>query len=116
MTPLYTQDISGILSAPSGADGLSQAAFDTACGEAWAALQRLRDEHAAGAPLIRHAFRDDDLPGIEAVARTLASGASRIFHIGTGGSSLGARRTCCWSRGTIPLRPSWRPTAGIRCP
>lgn len=94
MTPLYSQDISGIFAAPSGAGGLSHAAFDAACDDAWRALQRLRDEHAAGAPLMRHAFRDDDLPEIEAAARTLAAGASRIFTIGAGGSSLGARTLC----------------------
>lgn len=94
MTPLYSQDITGIFAAPSGAGGLSQAAFDGACSDAWRALQRLRDEHAAGAPLMRHAFRDDDLPEIETAAQTLAGGASRIFMIGAGGSSLGARTLC----------------------
>ena len=94
MTSLYSQDISGIFSAASGAGGLSQSAFDAACSDAWRALQRLRSEHAAGAPLMRHAFRDDDLPEIEAAARRLAAGASRIFLIGTGGSSLGARTVC----------------------
>ncbi len=94
MTSLYSQDISGIFSAASGAGGLSQSAFDAACSDAWRALQRLRSEHAAGAPLMRHAFRDDDLPAVEAAARRLAAGASRIFLIGTGGSSLGARTVC----------------------
>jgi len=94
MASLYTQDISGIFAAPSGADGLSQAAFDAACGDAWAALQRLCDEHTAGAPLVRHAFREDDLPEIEAAAREFAARASRILLIGTGGSSLGARTLC----------------------
>lgn len=94
MTSLYSQDISGIFPASFGADGLSRAAFDAACGDAWTALQRLRREHAAGAPLMRHAFRDDDLPEIEAAARTLAAGASRIVLIGAGGSSLGARTLC----------------------
>ncbi len=94
MTSLYSQDISGIFAAPPGARGLSQSAFDAACGDAWTALQRLRKEHAAGAPLMRHAFREDDLPEIETAARDLAAGASRIFLIGTGGSSLGARTLC----------------------
>ena len=94
MTPLYSQDISGIFAAPSGAGGLSQAAFDAARDEAWRALQRLRNEHGAGAPLMRHAFRDADLPEIETAARALAAGASRIFMIGAGGSSLGARTLC----------------------
>ena len=94
MTPLYSQDISGIFAARSGAGGLSQAAFDGACSDAWRALQRLRDEHADGAPLMRHAFRNDDLPEIETAARALAAGASRIFLIGAGGSSLGARTLC----------------------
>ena len=94
MTPLYSQDISGILAAPSGAGGLSHAAFDAACSDACRALLRLRDEHADGAPLMRHAFRDDDLPEIETAAQTLADKASRIFLIGTGGSSLGARTLC----------------------
>ena len=94
MTSLYSQDISGIFSAAPGAAGLSQSAFDVACSDAKRALQRIRDEHTAGAPLMRHAFRDDDLPEIEAAARTLAAGASRVFLIGTGGSSLGARTLC----------------------
>ena len=91
---LYSQDISGLFPAPSGAEGLSQAAFDAACSDAWRALQRLRSEHVAGAPLMRHAFRDDDLPGIEAAARNLIAGTSRTLLIGTGGSSLGARTLC----------------------
>ena len=91
MTSLYSQDISGIFPPAPGADGLSRIAFDAACGDAWTALQRLRKEHAAGGPLMRHAFRNDDLPEIEAAARNLAARASRIFLIGTGGSSLGAR-------------------------
>lgn len=94
MTPLYSQDISGIFPAACGAGGLSHATFDAACNKAWAALQRLREEHAAGAPLMRHAFRDDDLPEIEAAAQDLASKASRNFLIGTGGSALGARTLC----------------------
>ncbi len=94
MTPLYSQDFSGIFPAPSGGDGPSRAAFDAACGNAWTALQRLRGEHAEGAPLMRHAFREDDLPEIEAAARNLAARASRIFLIGAGGSSLGARTLC----------------------
>ena len=94
MTSLYSQDISGIFSAASGAGGLSQSAFDAACSDAWSALQRLRREHAAGGPLMRHAFRADDQPEIEAAAQNLAAGASRIFLIGTGGSSLGARTLC----------------------
>ena len=94
MTSLYSQDISGIFPASSGAGGLSQSAFDAACSDAWIALQRICDEHATGAALMRHAFRGDDLPEIETAARNLAAGASRIFLIGTGGSSLGARTLC----------------------
>jgi len=94
MTSLYSQDISGLFAAPPGEDGLSQDGFEAACGDAWSALQRLRKEHAAGAPLMRHAFRDDDLPEIEAASRNLAAKASRIILIGTGGSSLGARTLC----------------------
>ena len=94
MTSLYSQDISRIFSAPSGENGLSQEAFGTACHDAWTVLQQLCNAHAEGAPLMRHAFRADDLPGIEAAAQDLAAGASRIFLIGTGGSSLGARTLC----------------------
>lgn len=94
MTPLYSQDISGLFPASPGAEGLSKTAFDAACSEAWRALQRLRSEHAAGAPLMRHAFCDDDLPEIETAARNLTAGASRTLLIGTGGSSLGARTLC----------------------
>ncbi|MXW92808.1 MAG: glucose-6-phosphate isomerase [Rhodospirillaceae bacterium] len=100
MTSLYSQDISGIFSAACGAGGLPEAGFDAVCGEAWAALQRLRREHAEGAPLMRHAFRDEDLPAIEAAARNLSGRGSRILAIGTGGSSLGARTLCA----TAPAR------------
>ena len=102
MTSLYSQDISRIFSAPSGGDGLSQEAFDSACRDAWTALQRLCKEHEAGAPLMRHAFAAQDLPEIEAVAGDLAAKASRISLIGTGGSSLGARTLCA----AAPAGPS----------
>ncbi len=91
MIPSYSQDIARIFAAEIGDGGLTSAAFDLACNEAWQALQRLRDEHHAGGPLMRHVFSDDDIPSIEAAASGLSELASRIFLIGTGGSSLGAK-------------------------
>ncbi len=80
-----------MLSARSGAGGVSAAALEAASGRAWAALEWLRAGHAAGAPLMRHAFRADDLAEIGAAAAGLAARAAQIVVLGTGGSSLGAK-------------------------
>jgi len=91
MAPSYSQDIAKIFATAIGDGGLTNAAFDVACEEAWQALQRLRDEHHAGGPLMRHVFSDDDIPSIEAAAFDLSKLASQIFLVGTGGSCLGAK-------------------------
>jgi glucose-6-phosphate isomerase len=75
-----------------GASGADPAAFADALARTGAALDWLRARHAdRDLPLLRLPERRDDLEEIRETARGLASGASDIVVLGTGGSSLGGQ-------------------------
>lgn len=91
MASYYTQDIGSVFQDRIGDSGLSTAAFEQSCGDAMAALERVRREHHDGAALMRHAFLDGDLSTIQDSAVAIADRATQVFLIGTGGSSLGTK-------------------------
>ena len=75
-----------------GTHGVAAAALNDALAQSAAALDWIRARHADGAlPLLRLPERQDDLDGIRAFGQRLASGASDIVILGTGGSSLGGQ-------------------------
>jgi glucose-6-phosphate isomerase len=75
-----------------GNHGVAAAALNDALAQSAAALDWIRARHADGAlPLLRLPERHDDLDGIRASGQRLATGASDIVILGTGGSSLGGQ-------------------------
>ena len=86
------QNIDNALEKTVGAHGIAAGALNAALDRAEGALDWLRARHADGAlPLLRLPEKQDDLAGIGAAAKRLASGASDIVILGTGGSSLGGQ-------------------------
>ncbi len=75
-----------------GENGAANAALRRALERAEGALEWLRARHADGKlPLLRLPEKKDDLNPLGQVARKLASGASDVVLLGTGGSSLGGQ-------------------------
>src|SRR5215212_8570858 len=75
-----------------GAEGVSAPAYSDALKAAQPALAALRARHADGSlRLLRLPTKRDDLASIREAASRLASGASDIVMLGTGGSSLGGQ-------------------------
>jgi glucose-6-phosphate isomerase len=73
-----------------GAHGVTAAAFDDALARSAAALDWIRARHADGTlPLLRLPERHEDIHAIRTAGARLASDASDIVILGTGGSSLG---------------------------
>jgi glucose-6-phosphate isomerase len=86
------QSIDSALEENVGPHGLSGAALNAALARADAALEALRARYADNSlPLLRLPEKQDDLAGITDAAATLATGASDIVILGTGGSSLGGQ-------------------------
>jgi glucose-6-phosphate isomerase len=87
----YSQDISGCLDASAGF-GLKEAELDVLLEAAEGALAELRSLHEAGTlPLLHLPAARADLDEMEEAAARLLKGASDIFILGVGGSSLGAQ-------------------------
>jgi glucose-6-phosphate isomerase len=75
-----------------GGNGIGKAALDDALQRSEAALDWLRDAHAASTlPLLRLPAKTGDLAEIKSAAARLVAGASDIVILGTGGSSLGGQ-------------------------
>jgi glucose-6-phosphate isomerase len=75
-----------------GAHGVADAALDKALAQSAAALDWIRARHADGAlPLLKLPERHDDIHAIRTAGARLASGASDVVFLGTGGSSLGGQ-------------------------
>ena len=75
-----------------GTHGVAAAALDDALARTAPALDWIRARHADGAlPLLRLPERHDDLHPIRVAATRLATDASDIVILGTGGSSLGGQ-------------------------
>ena len=75
-----------------GAHGVDAAALNEALARTAPALDWIRARHADGAlPLLRLPERHDDIHAIRTAGARLASNASDIVILGTGGSSLGGQ-------------------------
>ncbi|HLH96878.1 MAG TPA: glucose-6-phosphate isomerase [Xanthobacteraceae bacterium] len=75
-----------------GREGVAAAALTDALARTEEALGWVRARHTDGSlPLLHLPAERGDLPGITAAAARLASGASDIVFLGTGGSSLGGQ-------------------------
>jgi len=86
------QSIDHALERHVGAHGLADSALGAALARAEGALDWLRARHAdGGLPLLRLPQAHDDLTAIRAVGRRLATNATDIVFLGTGGSSLGGQ-------------------------
>jgi len=86
------QSIDSALEKIIGEHGVSAGTLDSMLARAQGALEDLRKRHADGAlPLLRLPEKQDDLAPIRGVAQKLATGATDIVMLGTGGSSLGGQ-------------------------
>jgi glucose-6-phosphate isomerase len=75
-----------------GPHGVAETAYADALARCAGALDRLRSRHADGKlPLLRLPEKADDIPAIRAAAQRLATDATDVVFLGTGGSSLGAQ-------------------------
>src|SRR5262245_49010335 len=75
-----------------GSHGVDAAAFDDALARTAGALDWLRARHAdGGLPLLQLPAKQSDIHDIRTAAARLASDATDIVILGTGGSSLGGQ-------------------------
>ena len=87
-----TQSIDAAREARIGREGVSETALSDGLAHAGEALAWIRARHADGKlPLLRLPEQTIDLAAIDAAARRLATGASDVVFLGTGGSSLGGQ-------------------------
>jgi glucose-6-phosphate isomerase len=86
------QSIDGARAERIGRHGLDKKAYDDALARSAGALDWLKARHADGKlPLLRLPEKRDDLADIHAAAQRLATGATDVVFLGTGGSSLGGQ-------------------------
>jgi glucose-6-phosphate isomerase len=96
---LYQHDVEGCLRERVGEHGLDAAAFERYLERAAAALPGLRAARADGSlPVLALPERGDDIEALRPVAERLR-GFGRLFLLGTGGSSLGARTLAALDNG-----------------
>ena len=84
MTDAYRQDIQF-------GNAALQARFTEHCARSASALDGVKAWREQGLPHFQAPLRTDDLPGIEALAKSLCEGATDLLVFGIGGSSLGAQ-------------------------
>jgi glucose-6-phosphate isomerase len=89
---MIVQNIDLAREAAIGPHGLSDEALDRALARSEAALDWLRARHADGGLRLLHLPAErGDIAAVDAAAKRLATGATDIVFLGTGGSSLGGQ-------------------------